>query len=140
MAYEKTTWAKGDVVTSAKLNKMEDGIASNVSPIVVANTRYSNLIDTLDITPADLFNEDDVLVAIPIVVFSFYDEHNNVIVSVPAYSVWYNDTDKYHLSVMDAAGDITGTQGSVLTFSSLSRDSRFAKDTAESGGEEILDV
>ena len=28
MPYNKTTWAKGDVVTSAKLNNMEDGIAS----------------------------------------------------------------------------------------------------------------
>lgn len=28
MAYEKQTWQTGDVVTSAKLNHMEDGIAS----------------------------------------------------------------------------------------------------------------
>ena len=27
MAYEKTTWSTGDVVTAEKLNKMEDGIA-----------------------------------------------------------------------------------------------------------------
>ena len=27
MSYEKQTWAKGDIVTSAKLNHMEDGIA-----------------------------------------------------------------------------------------------------------------
>ena len=29
MAYEKQTWAKGDIVTSAKLNHMEDGIADS---------------------------------------------------------------------------------------------------------------
>ena len=29
MAYEKNTWATGDVVTSAKLNHMEDGIADS---------------------------------------------------------------------------------------------------------------
>lgn len=29
MSYEPTTWEAGDVVTSAKLNKMEQGIASN---------------------------------------------------------------------------------------------------------------
>lgn len=28
MAYEKNTWASGDVVTSAKLNNIENGIAS----------------------------------------------------------------------------------------------------------------
>lgn len=27
MSYEKNTWNKGDVITSAKLNHMEDGIA-----------------------------------------------------------------------------------------------------------------
>lgn len=27
MSYEKQTWAKGDIVTSTKLNHMEDGIA-----------------------------------------------------------------------------------------------------------------
>lgn len=30
MAYQKNTWASGDVVTSAKLNKMEQGIAGIV--------------------------------------------------------------------------------------------------------------
>lgn len=29
MAYVKTTWATGDVVTAAKLNNMENGIAAN---------------------------------------------------------------------------------------------------------------
>ena len=28
MAYEKTTWANGDIITAAKLNNMEDGIES----------------------------------------------------------------------------------------------------------------
>lgn len=28
MAYNKTTWANGDVITAEKLNKMEDGIAN----------------------------------------------------------------------------------------------------------------
>lgn len=34
MAYEKNTWATGDVVTSMKLNHMEDGIEAGCSPIV----------------------------------------------------------------------------------------------------------
>ncbi len=28
MAYEKQTWANGDVITAAKLNHMEDGISA----------------------------------------------------------------------------------------------------------------
>ena len=35
MAYEKNTWASGDVVTSAKLNHMENGIANAGSGISV---------------------------------------------------------------------------------------------------------
>ena len=31
MAYTKTTWAEGDVITADKLNNMEDGIAENQS-------------------------------------------------------------------------------------------------------------
>lgn len=38
MAYEKQTWAKGDVVTSAKLNHMEDGIAGGGGVLVVGAT------------------------------------------------------------------------------------------------------
>lgn len=38
MAYEKQTWQTGDVVTSAKLNHMEDGIASASSGGALAIT------------------------------------------------------------------------------------------------------
>lgn len=34
MSYDKTTWASGDVVTSAKLNHIEDGIAG-AEPLVL---------------------------------------------------------------------------------------------------------
>jgi len=36
MAYEKNTWQSGDVVTSAKLNNIENGIASGGVLIVTA--------------------------------------------------------------------------------------------------------
>lgn len=35
MAYEKQTWKTGDVVTSAKLNHMEDGIAAAYEVMVI---------------------------------------------------------------------------------------------------------
>ena len=28
MAYEKTEWKKGDIITAAKMNKIEEGIAN----------------------------------------------------------------------------------------------------------------
>lgn len=47
MAYEKTTWQSGDVVTSAKLNNIENGIASLdyviFEPTVDTETGYLHL-------------------------------------------------------------------------------------------------
>ena len=38
MSYDKNTWAKGDVITAAKLNNMEDGIANaGGGGVLVAN-------------------------------------------------------------------------------------------------------
>lgn len=49
MAYEKQTWAKGDVVTSAKLNHMEDGIATG-GGVLVVNEVVENETARLDHT------------------------------------------------------------------------------------------
>lgn len=45
MSYEKQTWAKGDIVTSAKLNHMEDGIAGG-SGVLVVGIVYDEQADT----------------------------------------------------------------------------------------------
>lgn len=44
MAYEKTTWARGDVVTSAKLNKIENGLW-NVDNITTKFNRLAHIMD-----------------------------------------------------------------------------------------------
>lgn len=60
MAYEPTTWQAGDTVTSAKLNKIEQGIAKGGIRIVhlIDTGEVSNAtqmpIMRLDITPSDL--------------------------------------------------------------------------------------
>ena len=53
MAYEPTSWKSGDVVTSAKLNKLEQGVAN---AIVVANFIYDEGEDSwsCDMTAAEL--------------------------------------------------------------------------------------
>lgn len=64
MAYEKTTWANGDVITAEKLNNMEDGIAANsvlfinlVVQIIgvehpevnwVSEERYSDILEAIN--------------------------------------------------------------------------------------------
>lgn len=42
MAYEKQTWQSGDVVTSAKLNNMEDGI-DDANCTVAVNVRFVDM-------------------------------------------------------------------------------------------------
>jgi len=48
MAYEKNEWANGDVVTSAKLNHIEDGIAG-AEPLVLtaATLKWSTIHDAV---------------------------------------------------------------------------------------------
>lgn len=53
MAYEKTTWAAGDVVTAAKLNNLENGVA-NASVIILEGTVEDNILK-LNMTAGDLY-------------------------------------------------------------------------------------
>lgn len=62
MGYEPTNWQAGDTVTSAKLNKIEQGIANGGIRIVHTidtgeiDETTDNSIIRLDITPNDLKN------------------------------------------------------------------------------------
>ena len=54
MAYEPTNWKAGDVVTSAKLNKMEQGIVSNN---IIESTREGNIM-TLNKTWQEIWDNN----------------------------------------------------------------------------------
>lgn len=56
MAYEPTQWKAGDTVTSAKLNKMEQGIAASGGIRIVHLTMNDDQAMQLDITPNELMN------------------------------------------------------------------------------------
>lgn len=53
MAYEPTVWKSGDVVTSAKLNKMEQGIAAGGGGNVLVAHATVALADVQSITPGN---------------------------------------------------------------------------------------
>lgn len=55
MSYEKQTWQTGDVVTSAKLNHMEDGIAAG--GVLVVNVTYDaeTEVSTCDKTAGEMW-------------------------------------------------------------------------------------
>lgn len=46
MAYNPTNWARGDVVTSAKLNKLEQGVASTVFIVTLAYDEATSTYST----------------------------------------------------------------------------------------------
>ena len=53
MAYEKNNWQSGDVVTSEKLNHLEDGVSNAGGTLVIggfSNNQYGNVTGTSDKT------------------------------------------------------------------------------------------
>lgn len=46
MAYTPTTWKSGDVVTSAKLNKLEQGVASTVFVVTLSHDEETSTYST----------------------------------------------------------------------------------------------
>ena len=54
MSYTPTTWKAGDTVTSEKLNKLEQGVASNGALIVQANRE--GYVETLDYTWKEIYD------------------------------------------------------------------------------------
>ena len=57
MSYEPTNWKDGDLVTSAKLNKIEQGIAAG-SGILIAHRTDSKETSTLDKTWQEIHDAD----------------------------------------------------------------------------------
>ena len=55
MSYEPTTWKAGDTVTSAKLNKMEQGIANSGGSLIITASALSDNL-TLDKTWQEIYD------------------------------------------------------------------------------------
>lgn len=70
MAYTKNTWKTGDIVSSQKLNHMEDGIANSENVFIVGGVSFGNsgIEGTLDKTWQEI--HDAMLSKICIVVIT----------------------------------------------------------------------
>lgn len=98
MAYEKQNWQTGDVVTSAKLNHMEDGIAAGGA--LVVNVANVDEVLTCDKTAGEIY------AACPAVFFvSGTTEYMN---AWPLASYGFGDSGY-------AFGDIVGTEYTAAT-------------------------
>ena len=91
MSYTPTTWAAGDTVTSAKLNKIEQGITNiqeikvvQATTIVDEDTNYYTT--TYTITPNELIEAFNLQ---PVFVFDTQDDRIGIIVS------YYEDYSEY---------------------------------------------
>lgn len=47
MAYSRTTWANGDLITAEKLNNLESGILGNETEIAETNADLADLMNEL---------------------------------------------------------------------------------------------
>lgn len=90
MSYEPTTWKSGDTVTSAKLNKLEQGVAGAGSGILLVH----NVNGTFDKTWQEIH---DAGVAIVIANGDGYS------VSLLTYAIW-EDNGVYGVQVYDPDG------------------------------------
>lgn len=63
MSYEPTTWKDGDLVTSAKLNKIEQGIANGSGGTLVVHLAWSEgeTVATMDKTWQQIYDADSVV-------------------------------------------------------------------------------
>lgn len=64
MSYEPTVWKSGDTVTSAKLNKLEQGLANNSQVFLVYLISGENRLDKTMGEILDAFQQKTVLVKI----------------------------------------------------------------------------
>lgn len=62
MSYEPTNWQAGDTVTSAKLNKIEQGIKNNILVANLIYDDYENGIMHLDKTWQEIYDADFCIV------------------------------------------------------------------------------
>lgn len=64
MSYEPTQWSAGDTVTSAKLNKMEQGIASAGGGIITGIIDNDAQTITLDKTWQEIWDNNYIIITI----------------------------------------------------------------------------
>lgn len=64
MAYEPTVWKSGDVVTSAKLNKIEQGIANAILKVNITIDEQTG-VATLDKTWQEILDANYAVIASP---------------------------------------------------------------------------
>lgn len=103
MSYTPNTWQKGDVVTSAKLNNIEQGIA-NAGGVLVVNATTEGQTTTLDKTWQQIY---DSAFAVVIWIEEGYGNKNYD----PVGSVWAEGGVYYVQTITDVTYTATSEDG-----------------------------
>lgn len=117
MSYTPTTWKAGDIVTSAKLNKIEQGISTATANgnILIVNAIYDDEdISTLDKTWKEIYNA--MLVGSVIIIEN--TSTNNVYQNNVISAIYKND--KYYIETVFFAEGPSGIVPIQWTFSTTS--------------------
>lgn len=112
MAYSKTTWANGDVITAAKLNNMENGIADAASVLVLTMDG-----ETFAFNKTWQEIHDAIAAGIPVVASFEYDGDTYAVVAVQTLIT--NDQYKVSLGVDLTAIAVSASGYPALPGSSL---------------------
>ena len=102
MSYTPTTWAAGDTVTSAKLNKMEQGIANSGGSFIITTSVVSNK-PTLDKTWQEIYDAAEAHQDIKLI----FTATNNIIYA-PLLSIFIDDG-TYYVDFLVVDPDHIGT-------------------------------
>ena len=103
MSYTPTTWAAGDTVTSAKLNKIEQGIVANEHPVIKLNFNIS----TSEMHTISSASYNDLVAAIEkgiLPFLSIIDDSNEIHLFPMAYNATYDDVISVRFGDPSASG------------------------------------
>lgn len=107
MSYTATNWQNGDVITAAKLNKAEQGVASMLCAYLVINvdvdmTDVTNPVYIPDMTSAEVIAEIN-RGRVPIYNFA-YDDRNVIMVAAKADATQITIKGKTNVFMHDETG------------------------------------
>ena len=113
MAYNPTVWETGDVITAAKLNKLENGVAAIDGVMVVLAEEESDVV-TLTATYAEIAAA--MTANIPVFIKLQIDEDENMYFMAYNNGIVSGDTDSYNINAYDYSS------GSTVEFAADSED------------------
>lgn len=110
MAYEKTTWQSGDVVTSEKLNNIENGIANRSMVIHTTDNGVKYVMDKTFSEVLEAFNDGTFIIVKSTVSYEDPDDRDEKtgLVLATSYNIFEGEKSNCTVEVGEAAAAAIG--------------------------------